>query len=120
MRGIGGALLVGALVACAPSAASKTEAARETVRRFFTELPSGDCAVLAPMLAGEDGSTCPEKVADWTAHGFSLVEVLDTQVDGRDPNAVVVRTRVAQDGKVREQPFLVRVERHPKGWKLRL
>jgi len=42
------------------------------------------------------------------------------RVDGRDPNAVVVRTRVARDGKVREEPMLVRVEQHPDGWKLRL
>jgi hypothetical protein len=116
MRGIGGALLVGALVACAPSAASKTEAARETVRRFFTELPSGDCAVLGPMLV----SSCQETVADLLSHGFSLVEVLDVKVDGRNADAVMVRARVARDGQVRAQPVLLRVERHPEGWKLRL
>ena len=120
MRGLGLALLMGALVGCAPSTASKTEAARETVRRFFTELPSGDCAVLGPMLAGEGGSSCPETVADLIAHGFSLVEVLDVKVDGRDADAVMVRARVARDGRVREQPVLLRVERHPEGWKLRL
>lgn len=107
---------MGALVGCAPSTASKTEAARETVRRFFTELPSGDCAVLGPMLA----SSCQETVEDLISHGFSLVEVLDVKVDGRDADAVMVRARVARDGRVREQPMLLRVERHPEGWKLRL
>ncbi|WNG23077.1 hypothetical protein F0U62_02775 [Cystobacter fuscus] len=120
MRRPGLALLVGALVGCTPSTASKTEAARETVRRFFSELPSGDCAVLGPMLAGEGGSSCQEQVADLIAHGFSLVEVLDVKVDGRDADAVMVRARVARDGRVREQPMLLRVERHPEGWKLRL
>jgi hypothetical protein len=41
-------------------------------------------------------------------------------VDGRDASAVVVRTRVARDGRVREEPLMLRVEQHPDGWKLRL
>jgi len=109
-----------ATLACKPSE-SKEEAARASVVRFFEALPTGDCAVLAPLLAQQaDAETCARTVKELHSHGFALVEVLDAQVDGRDPNAVVVRTRVAQDGKVREQPFLVRVERHPQGWKLRL
>jgi hypothetical protein len=32
----------------------------------------------------------------------------------------MVRARVARDGQVRAQPVLLRVERHPEGWKLRL
>jgi hypothetical protein len=109
-----------ATLACKPPE-SKEEAARASVVRFFEALPTGDCAVLGPLLAqGGDAETCTRMVRELNEHGFSLVEVLDAQVDGRDPNAVVVRTRIAQDGQVREQPFLVRVERHPKGWKLRL
>ncbi|WNG61820.1 hypothetical protein F0U59_49255 [Archangium gephyra] len=98
----------------------KTEAARTTVQRFFEELPSGDCAVLAPLLTGEEGDACQATVQELNEHGVSLVEVLDAKVDGRDSSAVVVRARVARDGKVREQPMLLRVEQHPDGWKLRL
>jgi hypothetical protein len=118
------ALLAGvvlATLACKPSE-SKEEAARATVVRFFEALPTGDCAVLGPLLAqgGDDAEVCAKTVRELNSHGYALVEVLDARVDGRDPEAVVVRTRIAQDGQVREQPFLVRVERHPKGWKLRL
>ncbi|MET0404022.1 MAG: hypothetical protein ABW123_16540 [Cystobacter sp.] len=120
MRGLGGCLLGAVLLGCGPSPAEKTEVAREAVRRFFSELPSGDCGVLGPMLAATSGPSCAERVADWTAHGFSLVEVLDAKVDGRNADAVMVRARVARDGQVRALPMLLRVERHPEGWKLRL
>jgi hypothetical protein len=102
------------------SESRKTEAARATVRRFFEALPSGDCGVLAPLLTGGEGDTCQATVQELNEHGVSLVEVLDAKVDGRDSSAVVVRARVARDGKVREQPMLLRVEQHPDGWKLRL
>ncbi len=120
MRRVGLAVLLAAL-ACKPEAARKQEAARDTVRRFFEALPAGDCAVLEPLLVdgGGEGS-CRETVDELNAHGFTLVEVLDARVDGRSPEAVMVRARVARDGQVREQPFLLRVERHPAGWKLRL
>jgi hypothetical protein len=115
------ALWLGLLAALACNSESrKTEAARSTVQRFFEALPARDCAVLGPLLIGKAADTCQATVDDLSAHGFSLVEVLDAKVDGRDPNAVVVRARVARDGQVREQPLLLRVEQHPDGWKLRL
>ncbi len=98
----------------------KTEAARATVQRFFEALPTGDCAVLGPLLTGKGGEDCRATVEEMNEHSLSLVEVLEARVDGRDPNAVVVRARVARDGQVREQAMLLRVEQHPEGWKLRL
>ncbi len=115
------ALWLGLLtLACKPTETGKTEAARATVQRFFEALPGWDCAVLGALLIGKAADTCRTTVDEMNAHGFSLVEVLDAKVDGRDPNAVVVRARVARDGQVREQPMLLRVEQHPDGWKLRL
>jgi hypothetical protein len=109
-----------AALGCQSSEARKTEAARATVRRFFEALPAGDCAELGPLLVGKAAENCRQTVDEMTEHGFSLVEVLDARVDGRDANAVMVRTRIARDGKVREEPLLLRVEQHPDGWKLRL
>ena len=109
-----------AALACKSSESRKTEAARATVQRFFEGLPAQDCAVLGGLLVGKAADTCPETVREMNEHGFSLVEVLEVKVDGRDPNAVVVRARVARDGQVREEPLLLRVEQHPDGWKLRL
>jgi hypothetical protein len=109
-----------AALGCKSSETRKTEAARATVQRFFEALPTGDCAELGPLLIGQAADSCRETVDELNQHGVSLVEVLEARVDGRDPNAVVVRTRVARNGKVREEPMLVRVEQHPDGWKLRL
>ncbi len=109
-----------AALACRPSESRKTEAARATVQRFFEALPAGDCAELGPLLVGTEQDTCRATVDELNEHGVSLVEVLDAKVDGRDPNAVMVRARVARDGRVREQPMLLRVEEHSEGWKLRL
>jgi len=109
-----------AALGCKSAEERKTEAARATVRRFFEALPAGDCAELGPLLAGKAADTCRETVDEMKEHGLSLVEVLDARVDGRDSNAVMVRTRVARDGQVREEPLLLRVEQHPDGWKLRL
>ncbi|WP_395834449.1 hypothetical protein [Archangium violaceum] len=108
-----------AALACNPES-RKTEAAQDTVQRFFEALPGGDCAVLGTLLIGKAADTCRATVDEMNAHSFSLVEVLDAKVDGRDPNAVVVRARVARDGQVHEQPLLLRVEHHSDGWKLRL
>jgi hypothetical protein len=118
----GAALWLGLVAAlgCKSSETRKTEAARATVERFFEALPTRDCAELGRLLIGQAAEDCQETVDELNEHGFSLVEVLEVRVDGRDPNAVVVRTRVARDGKVREEPMLVRVEQHPDGWKLRL
>lgn len=117
-RGLACAWLACAALGCTPS---KTESAETVVRRFFTALPSEDCAVLGPLLAsGGSAKPCPEVVRELNAHGYSLVEIVESQVDGRDPNAVLVRAKVARGGVPREEPFVLRVERRDGGWKLRL
>lgn len=98
--------------------ASPEEAARASVQRFFSALPAGDCAVLEPLLVGGPG-TCTATVEELRSHGLELVEVLGVQVDGRNPEAVMVRARVRWQGRVSEQPYLLRVERHEGQWKLR-
>jgi len=113
------ALVLVAALACKSSETRKTEAAQATVRRFFEALPGQDCAELGSLLVGKAAESCQKTVEELNEHGFSLVEVVDARVDGRDPNAVVVRARVARDGQVREEPMLLRVEQHPDGWKLR-
>ncbi len=107
-----------AALGCTPS---KTESAETSVRRFFAALPSEDCAVLGPLLAtGGSAKPCPETVRELNSHGYSLVEIVDSKVDGRDPNAVMVRARMARGGVPREEPLVLRVEQQDGGWKLRL
>jgi hypothetical protein len=111
-------LLACAALGCTPS---KTKSAEATVRRFFSALPSEDCAVLGPLLAtGAGARPCAETVRELRAHGYGLVEVVGSEVDGRDPDAVLVRTRVSLAGVPREEPLVLRVERQGDGWKLRL
>ncbi|MCP3140104.1 hypothetical protein [Pyxidicoccus xibeiensis] len=113
-----GWLLLAAL-ACT-SAGSKTRAAEESVQRFFAALPSGDCAVLEPLLATGGGARpCEQTVQELREHGFSLVGIVESRVDGRDSEAVIVRARVARDGVERQEPWLLRVERQAGAWRVR-
>lgn len=116
---MGACWLMLAALACT-SASSKTEAAEETVRRFFAALPSEDCAVLAPLLAtGGSARPCAETVRELREHGMSLRGIVGSTVDGRDPEAVIVRARVARDGEERKEPWLLRVERQAGTWRVR-
>jgi hypothetical protein len=117
----GGLLLVLVTLACTPSEARKKEAAQATVRAFFTALPAQNCQVLGPLLAtGGSAKPCEATVRELHEHGMELVEVLDAVVDGRDSNAVLVRAKLARDGAVRAEPYILRVERQDGEWKLRL
>ena len=108
-----------AALACSP-ASSKTRAAEESVRRFFTALPSEDCAVLEPLLAtGGSARPCQETVRELREHGVSLVEIIGSTVDGRDAEAVIVRARMAGGGEERKEPWLLRVERQAGTWRVR-
>ncbi|RKG96868.1 hypothetical protein D7X32_34540 [Corallococcus carmarthensis] len=118
---VGAAGLWLAALGCTSTTSSKAEAGEAVVRRFFQALPSGDCAVLGPLLVtGQGVPSCEETVKDLREHGMGLVDVLDAKVDGRDPDAVLVRARVSQGGTERSEPFLFRVERQGDGWRLRL
>ncbi|MBN1206266.1 MAG: hypothetical protein JXB05_15220 [Myxococcaceae bacterium] len=120
-RAWGFLLLALAALACPSSETRKTDAAQASVRAFFSALPAGDCAVLGPMLAtGGSARPCEETVRELLTHSLELVEILEAKVDGRDPEVVLVRAKVAQGGAVREAPFLLRAERQAGVWKLRL
>ncbi|WP_244238444.1 hypothetical protein [Corallococcus terminator] len=107
--------------ACTSAVSEKAEAGEAVVRRFFQALPSGDCAVLGPMLVeGQGLSSCEDTVKDLREHDLHLVDIVEAKVDGRDPNAVLVRARVSQGGKERQEPYFFRVERQAEGWRLRL
>jgi hypothetical protein len=73
------------------------------------------------MLAtGGSARPCEDTVRELREHGMQLVDIVDAKVDGRSSDAVLVRAKLAQDGAVREAPFVLRVEHQGGGWKLRL
>jgi len=114
-------LLVGA-AGCAKHPLTNEEKlaqAQETVKRFFAALPGKDCAVLSSMLViGPGDDDCATMIDPVVQHGLRLVEVLGSEVDGRNPEAVMVRVRLERDGQRRE--VSLRVEHHPEGWKLKI
>ncbi len=99
----------------------ESEEAQASVRAFFAALPARDCPVLGPLLAmGGSARPCEDTVRELHEHGMQLVDIVDATVDGRNPDAVLVRARLARDGAVRAEPYVLRVERQDGGWKLRL
>ena len=101
-----------------PDEAKKIQA-QDALKRFFEALPGKDCKVLGPMLAPvEGGPDCQSVVTSLHRHGFRLVAILGAEIDGRDPEAVIVKARIEEKGREREAPL--RMERDRKGWKLRL
>lgn len=100
------------------SSHSPGEAAESVVRRFFAQLPGGDCAVLGPLMVARSDEACAHAVRELNEHAVRLQEVLSTQVDGRSPDAVMVRARLSYGESVRAQ--VLRVERHAGVWRLRL
>jgi hypothetical protein len=112
-------LLAGGCSKRASPEEEKRAQAQEAVKRFFAALPGKDCDVLRAMLVlGPGDDDCAAMVDDIQRHGLRLVEVLGAEVDGRDPEAVMVRVRLERDGQQREASL--RVVRRPEGWKLKL
>ncbi len=116
--GWAGWLLVTTLGCASP--VSKTQSAEAAVRHFFSVLPTGDCQVLAPLLAtGGSARPCVETVRELRAHGLGLVGIVGSTVDGRDAEAVLVRAWVTHGGRERPAPWLLRVERQRGAWRVR-
>ncbi|MCI0671575.1 MAG: hypothetical protein L0Y64_14035 [Myxococcaceae bacterium] len=114
-------LLVGVvlLAGCRP-AVTRTEEATDVVRRFFAALPEGNCDQLAPLLVtGADAQPCAAVVAELNRHAVRLLEVESAQEDGRNPDAILVRARLAQGGVPRANASILRVERQGSTWRLR-
>lgn len=118
---VGAAGLWLAALGCTSTTSSRAEAGEAVVRRFFQALPSGDCAVLGPLLVeGAGASSCEDTLRTLREHDLRLVDIVEAKVDGRNADAVLVRARVSQGGAERSEPFLFRVERQGEGWRLRL
>lgn len=103
------------LVACGEAHAS-VDTGREHVVDAFTAVTAHDCEALRRLMPRlTDDEECNDFIADSESHGLTLLEVVESQNDGRDPHAVIVRCRVRMEGE--ERDMLVRaVEDEHGGW----
>lgn len=101
------------------SAEDKERHAREAVRTFYQGLEQESCEVISPLLVQDHTEAdCQELVEELSHRGVELVEVESATVDGRDPDAVIVKVRIRDRGQVNE--MLMRSEREGDAWKLRM
>lgn len=91
-------------------------AARASVTSFFEAVERADCETMRALLAESPPSErCRELLDSW--RGRKIDRILETKVDGRDPDAVIVRTRLTDRGHPRE--ILIRAERSDARWRVR-
>lgn len=112
-------LCCGLLGAGCNRARHDAEAAQEVIARFFAALPTAGCDELEPLLLLPPETTCEEAVEEMRSHGLALLQIESAYPDGRDRDAVLVRARMAKDGKEMSRASLLRVERRDGRWRYR-
>ena len=105
-----------ALLACRPAPPSAPPA--DTVQRFYAAVATGDCAGARATLSSElrtrlaaDG-TCDHLFHELRPH--PLERVIDTQVDGRNRAAQLVRIRLRGHATA----VIIRVQAEGREWKI--
>jgi hypothetical protein len=105
-----------ALVACRP--APPPGRPGEAVERFYGAVLAGDCAAALSALGTafrarvEQKGSCDQLFEEMREH--PLDRVLDTQVDGRNPAAQLVRARL----QGRKTDVIIRVQAEGGQWKI--
>jgi hypothetical protein len=111
-------LAVVLLFGCHHQASLPLGGAEETVRDFFAAAENGDIARLAPLLIDPAGETRARTIiADFGQHQAHLVRVVGSTVDGRDPNAALVKVELSFSGKSHQ--WIMKVQHGDAGWRLR-
>ncbi len=113
-------LLIALLFACGSSKPDDTVRAHQAqarVAELFAATASGDCGPIIPLMDTiKNEADCAEWIHGTQEQGLQLLEVVGAKVDGRDPDAFIVRTNIERKGKPSE--LLVRAEWRPSGWNL--
>lgn len=114
------AVLIVALVFCGLACnTSPAGAPADAVTRFFAAVASGSCSSMWAELGDgyraeleRSGVHCNELIEQMRTHPFEAV--VDTQVDGRNQAAHLVRTRL----RGREHEVVIRVQAEHGQWKI--
>jgi hypothetical protein len=111
--------IVMALCGLACGSASPPGTPADTVTRFFAAVEAGDCTRIWAELGQsyrarleQEGAGCDVLVEQ--IRTYPLETVLDTRVDGRNPEAQLVRTRL----RGRENDVIIRVQAEDGQWKI--
>lgn len=119
------AILMGLALATAcsvqrESAGPETDPA-DVVREYFAAIEAGDCDAMRARLGGpalsrldEDG--CPARLHEFEEHGASLRGIDQVDVDGRDADRRLVKTRVGLGDH--ERTIVVGLRAHGTGWRI--
>ncbi len=102
------------------SAGPKTDPA-DVVREYFAAIEAGDCDAMrarlgGPALARLDEQGCPARLHEHEEHGASLRGIDQVDVDGRDPDRRLVKTRVGMGDA--ERIIVVGLRAHGTGWRI--
>ena len=128
-RRLGGAaalaLLLGTTPACdgppppveqaaAPAQTEGHDGARRTVVALFDAFSRSDCDALSrtlgePLRAELGRESCAEALAHEPLRTAALTAIHEVEVDGRDPDALLVTASIIQSGRTR--PIVIRVHR---------
>jgi len=91
----------------------------DPVKRFFQAVEAGDCNAATDTLSQayrtelkEKNLPCDEYIATWRR--FQLEQVIETQVDGRNKKAHLVRTHM----RGRQTDSIIRVEAEGGQWRI--
>lgn len=91
----------------------------DAVKRFFQALEAGDCSAATGTLSqayraelNKKNLPCDEYIETW--RGFQLERVIETQVDGRNENAHLVRAHI----RGRQTDSIIRVEAEAGQWRI--
>lgn len=79
----------------------------DAVTQLYAAIASGDCARITALTGGDlaariGGARCDAALEDFRHHQVALRRLRETVVDGRDPNAHLVRVVVSFDGRDHE------------------
>ncbi|WP_428265754.1 hypothetical protein [Haliangium sp.] len=107
-------VLIVLVVACAPSGAPA-----DTIKRFYTAVAAGDCEAARAELARayqddleRAGVSCATLLEEMQRYPLAAVD--ETKVDGRNPDAHLVQTRLVG----RREVVIIRVQAEDGRWKI--
>jgi len=93
----------------------------KVVREYFAAIEAGDCDAMRARLGGpalgrldEDG--CAARLREYEEHGASLRGIDQVDVDGRDADRRLVKTRVGMGDA--ERTIIIGLRAHGTGWRI--